>query len=124
MFSFHSSFSRFSLSRLAAFYTTLVTLRGGLDCPSCATGTGTCLPRRQSQQVHLGRSNHLDIVNLLSPWWRPGLHSLFQDLQRLRKKELFRVTCGSPCSLDRWVLISTKRNLIDVIIILFQRVKV
>ena len=88
MFSFHLSFSRFSLSRLAAFNTTLVTLRGGLDCPSCATGTGTCLPRRQSQQVHLGRSNHLDIVNLLSPWWRPGLHSLFQDLQRLLEKEI------------------------------------
>ena len=86
MFSFHSSFSRFSLSRLAAFNTTLVTLRGGLDCPSCATGTGTCLPHRQSQQVHLGRSNHLDIVNLLSPWWRPVLASQFQDLQRLLEK--------------------------------------
>ena len=78
------------------------------------------MPRRQSQQVHLGRSNHLDIVNLLSPW-----SSLtFPGPAAIKKKELFRVTCGSPCSLDRWVLISTKRNLIDVIIILFQRVKV
>ena len=84
MLSFHSSFSRFSLSRLAAFYTSLVTLRVGLDHPSSANGTGTVLPRKQSQQVHLGRCNHLDIGNLLSPWWRPGLHSL----QRLLEKEI------------------------------------
>ena len=43
------------MSRLAAFYTSLVTLRVGLDHPSSANGTGTVLPRKQSQQVHLGR---------------------------------------------------------------------
>ena len=64
-----------------------MTLRVGLDHPSSANGTGTVLPRKQSQQVHLGRCNHLDIGNLLSPWWRPGLASQFQDLRRLLEKE-------------------------------------
>ena len=91
IFSFLRSFNRFSLARLVAFSTSLVTLRGGLDHPSSASGTGTALPRRQSQQVHLGRCNHLDIGNLLSPWWRPGLHSLFQDLQRLLEKEFTKL---------------------------------
>ena len=45
------------------------------------------MPRRQSQQVHLGGYNHLGTGNLLSPWWRPGLASQFQDLQRLLEKE-------------------------------------
>ena len=53
----------------------------------CArVGKGTLLPRRQSQQVHLGGYNHLDTGNLLSPWWRPVLASQFQDLQRLLEK--------------------------------------
>ena len=84
-FVYHSSGS--PLSRSAAFITSQVALRGELDCPSCARGTGTVLPRRQSQQVHLGGYNHLGTGNLLSPWWRPGPASQFQDLQRLLEKE-------------------------------------
>ena len=88
MVSFLLSFTRSPCARAAAFITSLVTLRGGFDCPSCArVGTGTLLPRRQSQQVHLGGYNHLGTGNLLSPWWRPGLASQFQDLQRLLEKE-------------------------------------
>ena len=87
MFSFHISFIRFSFVQVGGVHPSLVALRGELDCPSCARGTGTVLPRRQSQQVHLGGCNHLGNGNLLSPWWRPGLHSLFQDLQRLLEKE-------------------------------------
>ena len=83
-FIYHSSGS--PLSRSAAFITSLVALRGELDCPSCARGTGTVLPRRQSQQVHLGGCNNLDIGNLLNPWWRPVPASQFQDLQRLLEK--------------------------------------
>jgi len=87
MVSFLLSFTRSPCARAAAFITSLVTLRGGLDCPSCArVGTGTLLPRRQSQQVHLGGYNHLDTGNLLNPWWRPVPASQFQDLQRLLEK--------------------------------------
>ena len=102
IFSFLRSFNRFSLARLVAFSTSLVTLRGGLDHPSSANGTGTVLPRKQSQQVHLGRCNHLDIGNLLSPWWRPGLHSLFPGPAAITGKGVLQVTCWKSL----WVSVS------------------
>ena len=62
IFSFLRSFNRFSLARLVAFSTSLVTLRGGLDHPSSANGTGTVLPRKQSQ--HTAVMVVLEIIGL------------------------------------------------------------
>ena len=56
---------RYSLLSSVVFYTSLATLQGGLYCPSCDGCAGTSLPRRQSQQVGLDRSNNLGILNLL-----------------------------------------------------------
>ena len=88
MFSFHLSFIRFSFDQVGGVHHLPGGPSGRARLPKlCQGGTGTVLPRRQSQQVHLGGYNHLGTGNLLSPWWRPGLASQFQDLQRLLEKE-------------------------------------